>query len=51
MNLDSGGGQLLSSHTDDVVLVRFVDGGRRLITADEDNRVIIWPREAERIVV
>lgn len=31
-------------HTDSVVLVRFVDDGQRLITADDDNRVVIWPR-------
>lgn len=50
MNLDSGERQVLSGHTDDVLLIRFVDGGRSLVTADEDNRVIIWPRQDERIV-
>lgn len=37
----------LEGHTDPVNLVRFVAGDRLLITADRDNRVILWPRTAE----
>jgi len=40
----------LSGHTDDIHLVRFVRGGRLLITADEDNRVICWPRRGGAVV-
>ena len=49
-NLTTGARQTLGRHTDDVVLVRFVSEGQRLITADEDNRVMIWPRVGDRIL-
>ncbi len=49
-NLSTGDRQTLRAHTDDVVLVRFVDEGRRLITADEDNRAMLWPRMGDWIV-
>lgn len=41
--------QRLRGHTDRVNLVRFVGEGRALITADHDNRVIIWPRRGDEI--
>lgn len=49
-NLTTGARQTLRGHSDDVVLVRFVREGQQLITADEDNRVIIWPRLGDRIL-
>ena len=49
-NLSAGTQQTLCGHTDDVVLVRFANDGEKLITADEDNKVMIWPRAGERIL-
>ena len=50
--LDLGGGadQLIEAHTDRVCLVRFIEGGDRLVTADKDNRVSFWPRLEGRLV-
>lgn len=42
--LSGGAPVMLEGHTDRVNLVRFVAGGRQLITADCDNRVGFWPR-------
>lgn len=50
VQLASGQQQLLKGHTDRVHLVRFVSAGQRLVTADKDNRVIIWPRAGERLI-
>lgn len=35
---------VLEGHTDRINLVRFVAGGKVLVTADQDNRVWFWPR-------
>ncbi len=50
LDLESGNEQILTGHTDRINLVRFINNGRRLITADDDNRVIIWPRQEDRII-
>jgi len=50
IDLASGERQLLGGHTDAICFVRFVAGGRLLVTADDDNRVRFWPRLEDRIV-
>lgn len=50
INVESGERQTLRGHTDAVCLVRFIAGGRVLVTADDDNRVRFWPRSGDRIV-
>ena len=50
LDLDQGTEQHLGRHTDTVNLVKFINYGRRLVTADDDNRVMIWPREEHRII-
>jgi WD40 repeat protein len=42
--------QTLRPHTDTVSFVRFSGDGSQLITADDDNRVVIWPRSGERVL-
>jgi len=49
VRLADGVDQRLRGHTDRINLVRFTAGGP-LITADKDNRVVIWPRTGDRIV-
>lgn len=49
IDLASGGEQTLEGHTDAIHFARFVDGGRLLVTADMDNRVILWPLDGTRI--
>jgi hypothetical protein len=49
IDLSSGKRQSLSGHTDRINLVRFIQGGRVLVTADNDNRVVFWPRAASRM--
>lgn len=44
LDLDARTKTELEGHTDDVCYIGFVDGGRQLVTADCDNRVIIRPR-------
>lgn len=44
MDVDARTTTELEGHTDDVCYIGFVDGGRQLVTADCDNRVIIRPR-------
>lgn len=41
--------QTLRVHTDGVHFVRFTADGSRLITADRDNRIVIWPRSGDRV--
>jgi len=50
IDLERGERQLLRGHTDTVCLVRFIAGGRVLVTADDDNRVRFWPRSGDRII-
>ncbi len=50
IDLDQGDEQLLRGHTDTVNLVRFINNGRRLVSSDDDNRVILWPRDEGRII-
>jgi len=50
VDLAGGGRQVLAGHTDKVIFVRFVAGGRVLVTADDDDRVRFWPRAGDRIV-
>jgi hypothetical protein len=50
IDLASDERQVLGGHTDTVCFVRFIAGGRVLVTADDDNRVRFWPRVGERIV-
>jgi hypothetical protein len=50
LDLDGGATQRLDGHTDRVNLVRFIAGGRLLVTADKDNRVCYWPRSEQRII-
>lgn len=50
LNLNDGTHQLLGGHTDRINFVRFIRGGRQLVTADKDNRVIFWPRSGERFI-
>ena len=45
-----GARQWLRGHTDEVSLLRFVCGGRMLITADENARVRLWPRRGEKLL-
>lgn len=42
--------QELGGHTDRVSFVRFVRGGKLLVTADDDNRVWFWPRQGDRFI-
>ncbi|MCA9666754.1 MAG: hypothetical protein KC503_14240 [Myxococcales bacterium] len=45
--------QLLAGHSDAVVFLRWVKderGGEALVSADADNRVIIWPRSGDALV-
>ncbi len=42
--LDDGSVTTFEEHTDDVSLVRFVGDEQLLVTADDDNRVVIRPR-------
>ena len=48
--LRTGAYQTLRGHTDEVGLLRFVCGGQLLVTADDDARVRIWPRQGDEIV-
>jgi hypothetical protein len=50
LDLDGRRSQLLKGHTDRVNLIRFVSGGRLLVSADKDNRVRYWPRSEQRII-
>jgi hypothetical protein len=50
INLASGERQLLRGHTDTICFIRFIAGGRTLVTADDDNRVCFWPRSGDRLV-
>jgi len=50
IDLTSGDRQVLGGHTDTVCFVRFISGGRVLVTADDDNRVRYWPRVGDRII-
>jgi hypothetical protein len=50
VHLPTGQRQVIGGHTDRVHFVRFIDGGQRLVTADKDNRVMIWPRAEERLI-
>ena len=50
LDLEQGTEQHLGRHTDKVNLVKFINNGRRLVTADDDNRVIFWPCEEHRII-
>ena len=50
LDLAEGTEQRLGRHTDRVNLVKWINNGRRLVTADDDNRVILWPREEDRII-
>lgn len=43
-DLEQGVSTELEGHTDDICLVRFVGVDQLLVTADEDNRVILRPR-------
>lgn len=42
--LRTGRKTTLQGHTDDVSLLRFVCGGRVLVSADDDGRVRLWPK-------
>jgi hypothetical protein len=50
INLETGERQVLRGHTDTICHVRFISGGRTLVTADDDNRVRFWPRSGDRLV-
>ena len=43
--LTTGRAVPLHGHTDDISLLRFVDEGRVLVSADDDARVRLWPLE------
>lgn len=50
LGVSSGRVQPLKRHTDSVNFVRFVRNGQLLVTADDDNRVMFWPREGDGVV-
>ena len=50
LDLELGTEQRLGRNTDRVNLVKFINSGRRLVTADDDNRVMIWPVDEGRII-
>ena len=50
IDLESSAAQRLKWHRSRVELVRFVAGGRQLLTSDADGGVRFWPRDGQRIV-
>jgi len=42
--------QRLGRHTDRINQVKWINNGRRLVTSDDDNRVVFWPRDEGRII-